>query len=318
MINLFLMIILILVLIIFIHLPKNIEKIIYIDRQTGDRIVEKVPGEFYLKWLYYNPFGKLCLNLIVKRKIISTIYGNKMDNKKSKLKILDFINKYDINVDESLKKIEDFNNFNEFFYRELKKNSRKISNSFFISPADGKIIVFENIDKIDNFFIKGEKFNLKEYLNDEILANEYSDGSIAIIRLAPTDYHRFHFPLDGRILKNNKIVGDYYSVSPLALGKKINYFFKNKREYTILNNDKIGNVIISEVGATMVGSIIQTFTENSFVEKGSEKGYFKFGGSTVILIFKKGQIKFDKDIIENTISGYETKILMGESIGNIL
>lgn len=318
MINLFLMIILILVLIIFIHLPKNIEKIIYIDRQTGDRIVEKVPGEFYLKWLYYNPFGKLCLNLIVKRKIISTIYGNKMDNKKSKLKILDFINKYDINVDESLKKIEDFNNFNEFFYRELKKNSRKISNSFFISPADGKIIVFENIDKIDNFFIKGEKFNLKEYLNDEILANEYSDGSIAIIRLAPTDYHRFHFPVDGKILKNNQIVGDYYSVSPLALGKKINFFLKNKREYAILNNEKIGEIIISEVGATMVGSIIQTFTENSFVEKGSEKGYFKFGGSTVILIFKKGQIKFDKDIIENTISGYETKILMGESIGNIL
>ena len=135
-----------------------------------------------------------------------------------------------------------------------------------------------------------------------------------IIRLAPVDYHRFHFPVSGNISVNKKIDGDYYSVNPFALRKKAEIFCLNKREYSILSNPLFGDVVIAEVGATMVGSIIQTF-KGSYVNKGMEKGYFKFGGSTVVLLFEKSKIHIDKDLLTNTANGYETTVKMGERIG---
>lgn len=312
----YLYLIIIVFIVIFLIIPVNIKKIVYIDRKTNQKIEEKVPGEIYLKWLYYNPFGKIFLNTLIKKKIISEIYGKQMDKSSSRKKIINFVNTYNINMEESIKKIEEFENFNDFFCRKLKKESRKISNKFIISPADGKIIAFNNLSEIESFFIKGEKFNIKKYLNDEEIYKEYENGAMAIIRLAPVDYHRFHFPVDGIAGNNKKIAGDYLSVSPIALKNKIDIFMKNKREYCIVENEKIGKMIMSEIGATMVGSIVQTYEENNNVKKGDEKGYFKFGGSSVMILFKENTVKFDKDIIENTKNGYETLVMMGEGIGD--
>ena len=146
------------------------------------------------------------------------------------------------------------------------------------------------------------------------LAQKYQDGALLIIRLAPMDYHRFHFPVSGKLSPNKKIDGDYYSVNPYALRKKAEIFCLNKREYTILSNPLFGDVVMAEVGATMVGSIEQTF-KGSFVNKGEEKGYFKFGGSTVVLLFEKSKIHIDEDLLINTAKGYETTVKMGERIG---
>ena len=71
---------------------------------------------------------------------------------------------------------------------------------------------------------------------------------------------------------------------------------------------------MAEVGATMVGSIIQTFSSDIAI-KGEEKGYFEFGGSTVVLLFEKGIINIDADLLENTAKGLETSVVMGERIG---
>jgi phosphatidylserine decarboxylase len=89
----------------------------------------------------------------------------------------------------------------------------------------------------------------------------------------------------------------------------------NKREYTIILNPLFGDVIMAEVGATMVGGIVQSNKGNS-VRKGEEKGYFKFGGSTVVLLFEKSKIDIDKDTLINTANGYETAVKMGERIGD--
>ncbi len=75
-----------------------------------------------------------------------------------------------------------------------------------------------------------------------------------------------------------------------------------------------GDVVMAEVGATMVGSIEQTY-KGSSVNKGEEKGYFKFGGSTVVLLFEKSKIHIDEDLLINTAKGYETTVKMGERIG---
>ena len=292
----------------------KLDKIEYIDRKTNEILIENVPGESFLKFLYHNPFGKLPLELLVKRKCLSSFYGKMMDNKKSTNKIQDFVKNNNINMEESAKKIEDFRSFNDFFYRKLKPNTRKIEDGV-VSPADGKIIGFDHIDDWDKFFVKGTEFSLEKYLNNQKLFEKYKGGSMVIVRLAPADYHRYHFPLSGKIGERNKIDGYYYSVSPYAIKDNFGVFCENKRELTILKTTNYGDVIISEVGATMVGGIEQTYTQNSMVIKGEEKGFFTFGGSSVLLLFEKGKIKIDQDILRNTKNGYETKVYMGEKIG---
>lgn len=295
-------------------------KIKYLDRKTGEILVEDVPGEGFLKFLYYNPFGQLPLNAIVRKKFLSEIYGKKMNSTKSIEKIKPFVENYKINMKESLKSIEEFKSFNDFFIRKLKDNARPIdfSEDSLVSPADGKILAFENLNILQNFFVKGDEFTLKEYLKDETLAEKYKDGTFLIIRLAPVDYHRFHFPASGTISSSKEIDGYYYSVSPYAIRRNFRIFCENKREYSILSTEKFGDILLSEIGATMVGTILQTYTPNTFVKKGEEKGYFLFGGSSCILLFEKNKIKIDSDILENSKNGIETKIFMGEKIGEAI
>ncbi len=287
-------------------------KIKYIERSSDKVKVEEVAGEKWLIWLYNNPVGRLSTKAIVKRKFVSGWYGKMMDSPKSQEKISSFISTYDI--DTSIAIMEDFSNFNEFFIRKLKKSARPIDamENSVASPADGKVLAWENLDESD-FIVKGYKFNLSEYLQDDELAKKFAGGSMMLFRLCPTDYHRFHFPVSGVVEENKKIDGDYYSVSPIAIKKIVELFCLNKRELTLIGTKDFGDIIMSEIGATMVGSIINTYVGDT-VAKGQEKGYFKFGGSSVLLIFEKGKVTIDRDILENTKKGFETKIFMGERV----
>ncbi|MCK5856694.1 MAG: phosphatidylserine decarboxylase [Bacteroidales bacterium] len=309
-----LLFILVILLGVFLYPFHNAEPIQYIDRVDGELKIEKVPGEYWLNWLYNNPIGELSLQAFVKRKALSDWYGDRMDLPESAKKVNAFVKEY--NIDLSIAQKQEFLSFNDFFYRKLKPTARPISgdSTIIISPADGKLLAYDNIDKQD-FIVKGYKFNLAEYLHDSLLTKQFTGGSLVIVRLCPTDYHRFHFPTSGTIQSKAQISGDLYSVSPIALRKKIELICMNKREYVIINNTIIGDYMYSEVGATMVGSIIQTY-ENENVIKGQEKGYFKFGGSTVILLFEKGRIIIDQDLLENTQKGIETAILMGDQLGS--
>lgn len=293
------------------------KKIEYIERKTGEIKVEKVPGEKYLKFLYYNPLGELPLNLVVKKKFLTEYYGKKMDKPESVKKIPSFIEQADINIAEAKKRVEEFKSFNDFFYRELKEGARTVDyrENVLASPADGKILAFENLDIEKEFYIKGDKFTLEEFFADKGLANKYKDGVFMIIRLAPIDYHRFHFPADGEISESKLIDGVYYSVSTHAIKKNFRILCENKREYSILKTKKFGDIAMFEVGATMVGGIKQSYKSNSYVKKGEEKGYFYFGGSTCVLVFERGKVKIDEDLLENTKKGIETKVYMGEKIG---
>jgi phosphatidylserine decarboxylase len=296
--------------------PVDHTPIVYVDRSTGKLDTEKVAAEFWLRWLYGNPVGEMALEGLVKRKFVSEWYGKKMDEPESKQKIKPFIREFNINMSEVAD--TNFKCFNDFFIRKLKHSARPVDTALksIISPGDGKILAYQNLDSSD-FIIKGIRFNLKDFLQDSTLANAYYGGELYILRLAPYDYHRFHFPLSGEVLKTKDISGTYYSVSPIALREKVRLLFSNKRDYTVIHNDYAGDYIMAEVGATMVGSIVQTY-KDKVVCKGQEKGYFKFGGSTIVLIFKKNKIKIDKDLLLNTKKGFETAVKMGEKIGTIL
>lgn len=296
----------------FYPLPKQ-APIRYYERESGLLKTEKVASEKWLLWLYYNPVGEATLWTLAKRKVISDIYGKRMDNPSSVKKIQAFVDELDIDMSDVQK--QEFTSFNDFFTRKLKNNARPVdtNSTVAVSPADGKILAYANISNSD-FIIKGHRFDILSFLNDAGLAQKYLDGSMVIIRLAPFDYHRFHFPLSGNVSPFTRINGDYYSVNPLALRKKAEIFCLNKREYNIITNPLYGDVVMAEVGATMVGSIVQTY-KGSIVKKGEEKGYFKFGGSTVVLVFEKNKIRIDTDLLINTLKGHETEIKAGERIG---
>ncbi len=284
----------------------------YIDRSTGEIKTEKIEGEAWMKWLYYNPVGELSLYALVKRKFVSEIYGNMMDKPSSSEKVPEFVKKYDIDLTVAEK--QEFDSFNDFFTRKLKSDARSVAqdSDVVVSPADGKILVFDDISETD-FFVKGYRFNVYDFLNDSSLSEKYRTGTLMIIRLAPPDYHRFHFPVNGTVSANVKIAGDYFSVSPIALRNMAEIFCMNKREYVTIATHEFGDVIMAEVGAAMVGSIIQTYQAVD-AKKGTEKGFFKFGGSTVILLFEKNKIIIDKDLLKNSAKNLETTVKMGERI----
>ena len=295
---------------------KKMETIKYIERASGEIKTENVPGEGMLKWLYTSATGKAALNLLVKRKVVSAIGGWYMDSKLSAKRIPDFVNEHHINLSEcEFSDIQHYKTFNEFFYRKLKPGVRVIEEGL-VSPADGKILAFQSMNDIPSFFIKGSEFNLQTFLGDESLAQKYETGAMAIIRLAPVDYHRYHFPASGKASESVKINGHYFSVSPLALRGSLKIFCENQREHCTLSTEEFGDILIVDVGATMVGSIIQTYEANSKVKKGDEKGYFAFGGSTLVLLFEKETITFDADLIENTKKGMETTVKVGEKIAS--
>ncbi len=290
----------------------NAKSVRYIDRQTSEIKTEKVAAEAWLKWLYYNPLGEVALQTLVKRKFVSDFYGWLMDTHWSAKKIKPFVK--DFNIDLSIAQKQHFTTFNDFFTRKLKPEARPVNNdsNVVVSPGDGKILAYQNIAN-QNFIVKGYKFDINTFLQNDSLATLYRDGSMLALRLCPTDYHRYHFPIGGTVSPVTRINGELYSVSPIALHSMVDIFLLNKREYIILANRRFGDVIMVEVGATMVGSIVQTYTGNR-VKKGREKGYFKFGGSSIVLLFKKDAITIDSDLLTNTKNGFETQVNMGEEI----
>ncbi|MGI5901131.1 MAG: phosphatidylserine decarboxylase [Desulfitobacteriia bacterium] len=292
--------------------------IFFIDRETGHKQEEKVAGDDYLSWLYQTKSGSFFLQTLIKRKLVSYLYGKMQDTSLSKTKIKRFIAENKIDMTEAL--VEDpsaYRTFNDFFTRQLKPEARPIirENHVFISPADGRILAWENIVSEKPLPIKGRYCGLAELLQNRKLAREYMGGTCLIIRLTPADCHRFYFPDQGTPSYPIKIKGAYYSVNPKALSKIPNLYSQNKRELTIFYSQNFGKLLMVEVGATFIGSIVQTYRPEKPVLKGSEKGYFKFGGSTIILILKNNKMKVDEDLLINTSRGLETKIKIGEQIG---
>ncbi len=292
--------------------------IFFIDRKTNEKKKEIVAGEKLIKWSYETPTGRTLSEVLFKRKFISWLYGWVQDRPNSSKKIAKFVEELGIDMTEAVREnIEQYSSFNDFFAREIKPHSRPVEqkNDMLISPADGRVFAYENIDIQKVVQVKGFNYSLGELLDDKVLAQKYQGGVCLVVRLCPADYHRFHFCDSGIASGTKKIKGHYYSVNPMALHQIASLYCRNKREITILESDNFGSIAYIEVGATAVGSIIQTYEMDSRVVKGQEKGYFKFGGSTVILFMEKEKVKIDEDLLINTETGYETKVNMGERIG---
>jgi phosphatidylserine decarboxylase len=275
--------------------------IAYFNRYTQQLEHEAVYGESWLRWLYGSFIGKCCLETFVKRAFFSRWYAQKMHSPNSRSLIATFVKTYSIRMEDYEKSIDEYTSFNDFFCRKLTKNPaflRKIDpdSRTIIFPADARHTAFQNISEKFPFVIKGQLFDLRALLQDDSLVEKFCNGTLICSRLCPTDYHRFHFPLSGIPGKPICIPGPLYSVNPIALSSRLKSLWENKRTLTLLETPTIGTVAIIEIGATFIGSIHQTFTPNSPIKKGDEKGFFSFGGSTLITLFQPNTLTLAPDL----------------------
>jgi phosphatidylserine decarboxylase len=295
-------------------------EILYVNRKTGQIEKEKVYGQFFLKLLYGNAWFCKCLSFLLlpaftRVHFPSKIYGWLQKILLSKRKVLPFIKEFKINVNEFLDPPESFQSFNDFFIRKLKKECRPMADASVVMPADGRYRVYPMLDQIKTLSVKGKMLSLKELLQQESLAQKYEKGSLVMARLCPVDYHRFHFPCDCVPSTPKLVNGALFSVNPIAIKKNLSILSENKRMITSLGTKELGTILYIDVGATAVGSIHQTFTPEKLYQKGDEKGFFSFGGSLLLLLFEKGKIVFDQDLMQASEKGLEVLGQMGQSLG---
>lgn len=270
----------------------------YFNRYSQKEEVEEIYGEPYLRWTYDTAMGRLGLWLVAKRVLFSRWYGWRMNRPASAKKIRPFMENYSLDTSEFLEDVSKYSSFNDFFYRKLKPEARPIEGdedcvSF---PADGRHLGITDLSGVDGLYAKGQNFDLSGLLGDAELAARYEGGSAVISRLCPVDYHRYHAPVGGEIVEQRLINGWLFSVSPIALRRSVDYLWENKRVLTIINTERLGQVAFVAIGATLVGSIKMTVNKGITIARGEELGYFAFGGSCVITLFEKGQVKLEADL----------------------
>lgn len=290
----------------------------YIDRKSHERRVEKIYGEKSLRFLYRESVISSFLLFVVTRcSFLSSLFGFWQLMPWTKKKIAPFIKAYDVDPSEFEKSVEEFSSFNDFFIRQLKPEARPIDSreDAVILPADCRVKIFPSLHHLEVIEVKGRKFSLERLLGSLRLAERFRKGSLVICRLAPMDYHRFHFPLPCVPSEPKLITGTLYSVNPLMIRENFSCFFDNKRYLTELLSDHFGKVCMVEVGATNVGSIHETYQPYRPVIKGEEKGFFSFGGSAILLFFEEKRIRYDDDLLAASFQGIETYCQMGQSLG---
>ena len=288
----------------------------FIDRRTGETVTESVMGDKALRFAYETLLGRTLWPVLFGSRLVSAAMGRRYDSPRSKADIAKLAAIPGCRADEAEKPVSEYSSFNEFFTRRLKPGARPVGDGF-TSPADGRLMLHLGADADAPFPLKGARRSLREVFGPhgtpEVAAGRYT---VAVVRLAPVDYHRFHFPFDCETtLPPATIPGEYHSVNPIALAKRPDIYADNERQI-VACDAAFGRFWMVDVGAFGVGTIVQTY-EGSRHAKGDEKGYFKFGGSTVILVASAGALKFDADIVANSAPGLETRVLCGERIATV-
>lgn len=292
-------------------------EIVFINRYTGEREREAVYGEWALRLCYGTALGRLATHLLIARSWVSRLYGWWMKRPRSTAKIRPFVERFGINADEFARPLEAYSSFNDFFSRQLKAGSRPVAGdaSTVVFPADGRHFGWERLGEERGIFIKGQRWDLAQLLGDAELARSFAGGTLVLSRLCPVDYHHFHYPCGGKVAWRRSLKGRLYSVNPLALRIRMAYFWENQRVVECLESDRGCAVCLVDVGATNVGSIGYVGEAGVSVERGDRRGWFEFGGSSVVTLFPKGTVRLSNDLKAATAEGYELYARAGDSMG---
>ncbi|KAI8074422.1 phosphatidylserine decarboxylase-domain-containing protein [Gongronella butleri] len=309
-----------------------------VEKKYGVFVIKRDTGEFHYE---EQPiFTRLGMHLLFaghyQEKLVSSEMMHKLflhesqkqgmyfDKPKSAVQIPSFVEHYGIDMSEyEVQDLAKYENFNAFFTRALRADVRPIASpdddSVLVSAADCRINVYKTIDDATTFWIKGKNFTLSNLLRDNDLAKELAGGSIAIFRLAPQDYHRFHIPCQGTLESINDIDGTYYTVNPCTVREELDVFTENRRKVMKMKDVHGRPFALVAIGALLVGSIeLTNAKEGITLKKGQEAGQFCYGGSTVVAVFPKDTAQWDDDLEGHSKQSFETLIKVGDRIGKFI
>lgn len=281
-------------------------------RTRDGRIISGNDGQDkLLSALYGSRTGRRLVGILIKPGV-SALGGWFLSTRLSTLLISPFIRRNHIDMRPYVRR--KYRSYNDFFTRRLRPGMRPVDrdNAHLIAPCDGKLTVYP-ITEATGLSIKGTDYTVGALLRDEALARRYSGGQALVFRLTVDDYHRFCYPDSGVKSKNRNIPGVYHTVNPAA-AEAYPIYKENHRQYCLLRSQNFGTLLMMEVGALMVGRIVN-YHGGGPVKRGAEKGLFEFGGSTIVILVQKGRAIIDRDILDNTENGVETVVRAGERIG---
>ncbi|HEY4703248.1 MAG TPA: phophatidylserine decarboxylase associated domain-containing protein, partial [Streptosporangiaceae bacterium] len=199
-----------------------------------------------------------------------------------------------------------FSSWNDFFTRRFKDGERPVA-----APDDDKVIVSAcestpygistDVKLHDRFWIKSQPYSLQDMLASDDSAGEFVGGTVYQAFLSATNYHRWHSPVAGTIVRAFVVPGTYYSepdsegadaVEPMNSQSYLAHVAA--RAVIIIDADDpvIGRMAFVAVGMSDVSSCLigPDITQGHHLGKGEELGYFQYGGSTHCLVFRPGVI----------------------------
>jgi len=280
------------------------------DRQ-GCFLGEDNGQDVFLRRLYKSGFGRCLLKILV-RPSVSKAAGWFMNRRVSVIAIKPFMKANGISLDDFEK--THFSSYNDFFTRKIKDGARPVETEpdTLISPCDSKLMAYP-IDSRMKVTVKGTEYTMESLTQSEELADMFKDGILLLFRLTVDDYHRYCYIDDGQKGENVRIPGVFHTVNPIA-AESYPIYKENTRELSLLDSKNFGKILMMEVGALMVGRIVNLHGAEA-VRRGEEKGYFEFGGSTIIICLEKDKVSIDEDILKNSRENIETRVRYGERIG---
>lgn len=281
-----------------------------------DRLeTEVVYGDTFVRSLYGNPFGFALADSLLVKKWVSRVYGNLQNSSRSAAKVAPFIEHFRIPMEQF--EAGPFASFNEFFVRRFLAGQRSFPSSPSVlgAPAEARYLAFADVSEPVSLPIKGLDLNPLDLLGSTPEKEKFAGGPCLLARLCPVDYHRYHYPDAGKTIHHHIETGKLHSVNPLALRRHPKLLLTNERQVSILKTENFGLLAYVEVGALCVGRIVQSHPFERPFARGQEKGYFLFGGSTVVVYGQKGAWAPTKDLIENSAKGIETLVELGSPVG---
>lgn len=282
----------------------------YIDLQ-GKKVSNITNQDKILSFLYTNIFGRMLLKPLIQPQV-SKLAGRYLSSAHSKWLISKFIERNEIDMD--IYEECDYSSFNDFFTRKIKPDCRPVPEDLdvLISPCDCLATVYP-IQENTTFSIKNTEYTLRSLLRSPRLAKRFRGGYAYVLRLTVEDYHRYLYSVSGKQSKNYHIDGTFHTVNPIA-NDYLPIYKENTREYTVIRSKDFGDVLQMEVGALLVGKI-SNHKQSTVVTRGEEKGFFEYGGSTIVVLTQKGRVTPRSDLLTNSKNGYETKVLQAHPLG---
>jgi phosphatidylserine decarboxylase len=292
--------------------------LVFMDRASGEMRCEPVYARGFLDWLYNSRSGSIISVLLTRSRHASRLYGRLQGLAWSRRRIGSFVERMGIDLTGCVQPLEGFGSFAEFFTRELQPWARPVAGGggVLAAPADGRLLTYTDVASETEFPIKRGRFRLVDLLRDPDLAARFDGGSLAVVRLGLADYHHVHFPDSGVGSEPRSIPGRYDAGGPYARHRLVPFYGENHRMVTPFVSDHFGPMALVEVGAFTVGSIRQCFEPGRRVRKGERKAFFALGGSTVVLAFEPGAVRFDADLQRWSGRGVEVHVRAGERLGD--